>query len=229
MCIRDRIEAKRLATVEAEPHLIFVANLHLQKNHRLLVNAFAKVLKTYPNARLTIAGAFDSDHEIGRLVKGDIKKLKIGKQIDLAGLIDRKALSRLLSKAHIAVLPTLFEGFSIASLEYTYFGLPCVLSRTGAADYLADKYGHACVVAQAALAPDELSNDILETRALHDFNDAVEPLAAAIITILDDYETYSANAVKAAMASDEYSIETTAQAYIDIHEATMNKMGRVAK
>ena len=51
------------------------------------------------------------------------------------------------------MLPSGFEGFSVGSLEYAYFGLPTVLSDTGAARRLADRYGHVVVAEGTACPP----------------------------------------------------------------------------
>ena len=205
------LREKRLQTA-GEPILLHVANLHPQKNHRLVVNAFAHAKRAYPKARLIMAGAMDGYPELAKALLSDIESLGVSDSIQLAGALDRRELSKTMAAAHIGLLPSMLEGFSIATLEFTFFGLPSVLSATGAADELKTTYGHIEIAEGCALPQCKLSVNAIES-LLKDFpDDAVQSLSNAILKILDSYPAYLEKSLLAGASFSGYAIEhTTAQ------------------
>lgn len=207
----EMLRQNRLDSIKT-PRLLFMANLHTQKNHDVLIAAFERLSKKHPRARLAIAGTIRDSSDFSKKIEKIIADSPARKRLDLLGQINRFQLSKEMSRAHIALLPTKFEGFSIASLEYTFFGLPSVLSDTGAAKLLQSKYGHVAVAEPASLTLGQLARGDGE---LKDFDAAVEAVADAMDTILNDYEAWLDKALKAAASFDDYSIDTVAESYID--------------
>jgi len=211
------IDARR--TSLERPLLVHVANAAPQKNHLAILDAFEIVRRSYPNAELAFAGVIDRRSELGRNILARAASSGMASSIRFLGPLGRRDLSHLLSRAHIALLPSIFEGFSIASLEYTYFGLPIVLSPTGAAQWLTEKYKHVVLAAHSALSPDELSPDAIHLRSAAPAPEVIESIADAVIHILGEYELYSALALEAGRDWAAYSVEATGRNYLDVVKA----------
>ena len=178
---------RRLQTVHT-PILAFVANLHPQKNHRGVVEAFARVVGAFPGAILKIAGALDGNESLRRRLEATIRTQGLQQSVELLGQVDRASLSRLLAEAHVGLLPTRLEGFSVVTLEYAYFGLPSVLSNTGAAPWLAETYGHALIASCCAIPPVRLSRWTIEGPTTPERSTGgSREIADATISILQNY------------------------------------------
>ena len=195
------------------PRFIHVANLHPQKNHLLIINAFAKILVDYPSARLMLAGSMDNYPDIFEALVACVKKLNIGDAIDFVGPLNRRDLSKLLANAHIALLPSQLEGFSIATLEYSFFGLPAILSDTGAAKELYDQYQHVLIAPAMAATVDMLNVSYMGAIAIKPSLDAIDSLSVAMLDMLASYPVWQQKALLAAESYQNYSIEHTAEEY----------------
>ena len=203
---------RRTATVE-HPRLVCLANAHPQKNHVAILRAFERILPDHPGATLVLAGAIDDATDIGRRVLEEIESRRLSDRVQCSGTLDRRELSHLLAGAHLGVLPSVFEGFSIGSLEYAYFGLPTVLSDTGAARDLRDRYGHAVLADGAALPPNRLEPATVERQVLDPPPATVAGISAAVRTILANYPRFAESAQQAGMDWKSYSIEAVAVRY----------------
>ena len=207
-----KLTRQRKATCDC-PVLAHLANAHPQKNHIALLRAFERLLQERPGATLVLAGVIDSSTDVGRRVEAEIETLALNGRVRCTGPLDRRAVSHLLASAHVGLLPSGFEGFSIGSLEYTYFGLPTILSDTGAARRLADRYGHVVVAEGAACPPEELTPARIERGGLEPEAAMVDGIAAAMRTMLANYDRFADNATRAGLDWESYSIEAVARRY----------------
>ena len=210
-----RLTARRTTTAD-RPLLVCLANAHPQKNHIAILQAFERVVPDHPGASLVLAGEVDDTTGTGRRVLREIESRHPNGRVQRPGPLDRRALSRLLADAHVGLLPSVFEGFSIASLEYTYFALPAVLSDTGAARRLRDRYGHAVIAEAAALPSERLEPATVERRAFDPDPAAVTGIEGAIRKVLADYPQFAESAHRAGMDWERYSIEAVADRYRDL-------------
>jgi glycosyltransferase involved in cell wall biosynthesis len=97
-------------------------------------------------------------------------QLSLGDRVTFtAGLADEE-YARLLASAEVAVIPSLYEGFSLPALEHMASGTPLIASRAGA---LPEVTGDAALLV-APGDPEELAAAL---RGLHDSPDRRETLA----------------------------------------------------
>jgi glycosyltransferase involved in cell wall biosynthesis len=102
------------------PLIVAVGRLATQKNHALLLDVLARV----PHARLAIAG----DGELGPQLRRAAIDLGIEGRVTFLGELPPDRLGALLHVADLFVMPSLFEGMSIALLEALHAGLPILSS-----------------------------------------------------------------------------------------------------
>ena len=113
----------------AQAHPFLFANmgrLNVQKGQWHLIRAFGKVHETHPDTGLLILGEGRRGTDIQPQLEEVVKAWGLEDCVLFAG---RKANPfQYLKRAHVFVLPSLFEGFSNAILEAMSLGLPIVAS-----------------------------------------------------------------------------------------------------
>jgi glycosyltransferase involved in cell wall biosynthesis/2-polyprenyl-3-methyl-5-hydroxy-6-metoxy-1,4-benzoquinol methylase len=114
------------------------ASVHAAKAQVPLVKAFAGVVQAHPQARLVIAGP--SPHtEYLRQLEQQIARLGLGRSVILTGY--RDDIARFYWMADGFVLPSFWEGWSLALSEAVCTGLPIVASDVGGARDLLEALG----------------------------------------------------------------------------------------
>jgi glycosyltransferase involved in cell wall biosynthesis len=106
------------------PHLLNVGSLVPVKDQAALISAFQIVLKSYPNARLTIAGVGPLKNALCE----QIERLGISARVSLVGAVPHDAMAPLYRSAHLYVQSSLHEGQGMALLEAAACG--CALAGT---------------------------------------------------------------------------------------------------
>lgn len=119
------------------PLLLFVGRLDPTKGLIYLVEALAHVRATRPDVTLVIVGEGDKDYCL--YLEDRIRQLGLESQVRLVHW--QTKVENWYAAADIFVLPSMFEGASLAAAEALACGLPCVLTRVGDADDLAEATG----------------------------------------------------------------------------------------
>jgi glycosyltransferase involved in cell wall biosynthesis len=164
-----------------------------------LLRAFAK-LTTERDAELTLVGkptpGGPTDRLVGELALGDRVRFVSGiSDEDLAGLI---------ASAQIAVVPSLYEGFSLPAVEHMASGTPLIASRTGA---LPEVTGDAAML----VTPGDAEELAAAMRRLHDSPADRDRLSAAALRRVQERFTWTAVA-KATVAEYHKAIAGQQQA-----------------
>jgi glycosyltransferase involved in cell wall biosynthesis len=103
-----------------EKRIINVGRFHPQKNQKLLINAFAKISKSFPDYVLEMYGDGDLYDEL----KKQVGNLGLDEKVIFHP--SRKDLWDCICKASLFVLSSDFEGMPNALMEAMALGLPCV-------------------------------------------------------------------------------------------------------
>ncbi len=113
-----------------EDHPVFVAagRLAPQKNHALLLDAFASVRVKLPAARLLLAGG----GPLREALETRARSLGLGDSLRFLGF--QEDVRGLLAAADVYVLSSRYEGLSLSLLEAMACGLPCVSTAYPGAD-----------------------------------------------------------------------------------------------
>lgn len=110
-----------------------VSRIVAQKDHRLMIDAFARVAEKCDDARLIIVG----DGGLLNTLKEQVAGLNLGRKVIFTGeLMD---VHRFYSISDFFLVTSRHEGFCIAAMEGLAFGMPLVSTRVaGISEYLQD-------------------------------------------------------------------------------------------
>lgn len=101
-----------------------VGRFEIEKNHKYILDVFSSFVKKHPKAKLVCAGS-------GSLFNSIIEySIELGTRDNCLLLGNRKDIYQLLQAFDIILFPSLYEGFSIAMLEFQAAGLPILCSDT---------------------------------------------------------------------------------------------------
>jgi glycosyltransferase involved in cell wall biosynthesis len=100
-----------------------VARLTSEKNLFFLLNVFIEIKKKVPFSRLIIVG---NGPLYSELVEYSIKNNILN---DVSFLGNRSDVYNLLQAMDVFILPSIYEGFGIVTLEAQVAGLPCIVSE----------------------------------------------------------------------------------------------------
>jgi glycosyltransferase involved in cell wall biosynthesis len=121
-----------------------------------LLRAYAK-LRTERNVSLTLVSKLVPDGPTERL----LSELSLDGKVQFVSGISDAELAELVASAEIAVVPSLYEGFSLPAVEHMASGTPLVASRTGA---LPEVTGDAALL----VTPGDAEELCAALRLLHD-------------------------------------------------------------
>lgn len=99
-----------------------VGRFHPQKNHKFLIEIFAKIKEKKENAKLLLIGSGDLEKEI----KKQVRKLKLQDNVIFLG--NRKDMNDLYQCMDVFLFPSLIEGLGIVAIEAQASGTPVICS-----------------------------------------------------------------------------------------------------
>ena len=167
----ERVPGRIVAVASADSPLKGVATL---------LRAVAK-LATERDVHVVVVGRPTPDGPTDKLVG----ELSLGHRVRFVSGISDDELGELLASAEIAVVPSLYEGFSLPAVEHMASGTPLVASRTGA---LPEVVGDAAVLVE----PGDVEELAAVFRRLHDSADERERIGAAGYARVQERFTWSA-------------------------------------
>lgn len=100
-----------------------VGRFHQQKNHKFLLDVFAKIREKRVNAKLLLIGTGPLEDEI------KMKVNNLGLDNDVIFLGNRKDMCKIYQGMDIMIFPSIFEGFGIVTIEAQASGVPVLCSN----------------------------------------------------------------------------------------------------
>ncbi len=174
---------------EDAPRIIAIGNIRRPKNYPLLIEALYRLRQRMPSVQLDIVGQPDREGLFTTLQQ-QVASLGLGDAITFHGFVGDP--SALLARAHVFVLSSSQEGFSLATIEAMLAGVPVVATRSG--------------------GPEEILRQG-ETGVLVPSGDA-DALAGALEQVLTDQTMAERiSAAAEAEASARYSLDTMVGSY----------------
>lgn len=110
------------------PHVLCVRRLERRMGIDVLLDAWAQVQITIPEARLTIVGTGREELSLQRQAEA----LGLSRSVDFRGRVSDDILTGLYHDAIVTVVPTVsLEGFGLIALESLATGTPPIVTRCG--------------------------------------------------------------------------------------------------
>jgi glycosyltransferase involved in cell wall biosynthesis len=155
-----------------------IARLDPVKNHSLLIEAMALLVRQIPDIRLVLVG----DGPLRADVEGQVKALGLQDRVFLTGMLaDTAPIYRDLD---VFALPSTSEGTSISVLEAMASGTPVVATSVGGTPWLLD--GGACGILVPSETPTAMADAIGEL--LNDPNEGSRLARAARRRVLAEFD-----------------------------------------
>jgi glycosyltransferase involved in cell wall biosynthesis len=192
-----RVPGRILTTASADVPLKGLSNL---------IRALAMLRSTHPDAHLVVIGKAREEGGTARL----LRELRLLGAVQFRSGLDEEQIAELYAQAQVAVVPSLYEGFSLPAVEAMSSGVPLLATRGGA-------------------LPDVVGTDG-EAGILVDTGDP-EALRAALVRLLDDeLLRHRLAAAGRRRALEHFSWEATARAtageYMSLLAATAEQRSR---
>lgn len=153
-----RIEMRQKLGLENELIVGHVGRFNPQKNHPLLLDIFAALLKKEPNAVLLLAGGGEDMPKI----QAKAQALGVAEHVRFLGV--RSDVADLMQAMDVFVFPSLYEGLPVTMVEAQAAGLPCIIS---------DKVPPECILTEGLVdvmplsaSPETWAEKILAKRAI---------------------------------------------------------------
>lgn len=197
-CIPNGVDTTRFypaqypPTGSQDPIVVCVSKLRYEKGIDVLLQAWRLVQHEIPQARLLIVGSGPLEFQLRCMAEA----LDIRESVEFAGL--QTDVCAQLQRAHLAILPSRWEGMPNALLEAMACGLPCVATRVSG------------------------SEDIIEhgVNGLLVDSEDYKAMARALLTLLHDSELTQRYA-QAALATIKlhYSLEQITKRYMELYQS----------
>jgi glycosyltransferase involved in cell wall biosynthesis len=182
---------KALGLDQTEKIAVIVARLFPEKNHKLLLEAFARVVRRIDKARLLIVG--DGIEEAA--LCDEIDRLNLKSQVTMLGV--RRDVARLLAASDVFVLSSDREGLPIAVLEAMAAAKPVIATAVGDLPMV---------------VKDQKTGRLVPAKNS-------EALSEALVEILSDEEKATNMGEQALRAIDEYSLQTMIAKFETLYSA----------
>lgn len=167
--------------------IVTMGRLSVEKNQKLLIDAFAQIADKYPEYKLEIYGAGPQHNEL----QCRIEELRLENRAFLMGRKDN--VQQYISDAEIFVLPSNSEGMPNALLESMALGLACISTD--------------CPIGGSAVIIDNEKNGLLVP-----MND-VEQMAMSIERLIVDTDFASRLRAEAVRVLDDFNAENVCHSW----------------
>jgi glycosyltransferase involved in cell wall biosynthesis len=116
------------------PHLIVTRNLEGIYDNATALRAFNIVRRSYPGARMTVAGTGPEREALEKLAEG----LGVTDAVVFSGRVDNERMASLYRSADVMINPSLADNMPISVLEALASGVPVVTTDVGGVPYLVE-------------------------------------------------------------------------------------------
>lgn len=179
------------------PVVLYPAITYPHKNHSTLIDAFALVVRSHPDALLVLPGGRGDEED---RVRAQVERLGLSGRVRRTGRISAADIAGLYRAAAVVAVPSRYEGFGLPAVEAMAYGAPLVAADATA---LPEVVGDAGVLVD----PDDVTG-----------------WASAIEGLLDDRHRAAQLAATGRSRADRYSWTANASALADLYRAALPRL-----
>lgn len=139
------LERFRPGPPAAAPQLIVARNLEPIYDNTTALQAFARVRRSVPQARLVVCGSGPEEAALRRLAA----ELGVAGAVEFTGRIDRDAMAARLRESRVALNPSRVDNMPNSVLEALASGVPVVSTRVGGVPFIVEDGRSALLVPPA--------------------------------------------------------------------------------
>lgn len=176
-------------------YFLSIGNLEAIKNHKLLIQAFAKAFNGNEKIKLKIVGT-------GSLItslKNEVEKQQIALQVEFAGYLSRDEIKEVIYNSACLVVSSIKESFGVVLIEALFGGLPLISTKCG--------------------GPESIIN---ESNGYLTENNDVEDLANKLQLMFNNYKMFNREKIKED-AIAKYSENIVSKELIQLYNRVLNK------
>jgi alpha-1,3-rhamnosyl/mannosyltransferase len=174
------------------PVVLYPAITYPHKNHAVLVQAFAQVATSHPDAVLVLTGGRGGEEDAVRAL---VSRLGLEGRVRRTGRISAADVAGLYRAAAVVAVPSRYEGFGLPAVEAMAYGAPVVAADATALPEVVGDAGR-------LVDPDDVSG-----------------WAAAIDELLDRPEERTRMAAQGRARAERYSWAANAAALVELYRA----------
>ncbi len=108
-----------------QPTVLYLGRIKKYKSIQHLIRAFSIVKKEIPDARLMVVGSGDYLKPLQELVRS----LNLTGEVEFPGFVSMEEKVERMRRSHVAVLPSLKEGWGLTNIEANAVGTPVVAAN----------------------------------------------------------------------------------------------------
>ena len=135
-----------------EKTIVCVGTIGTRKGQPLLVEAFGRIAKKFPDWQLVFIGRNGSD-EMMRQMHELTARHRLEDQVQLAGPCSDDELRARLQRTAIFAMPSVYEGLGLSLQEAQFYGCACVATRSGGVSDLIEDGDNGLLVPVGQPAP----------------------------------------------------------------------------
>ncbi len=122
--------ATRPVPIARSQDVVFAGTLAPVKGVHVLIDAFARVMKTFAEAHLWLVGSSDNTSYI-RQINLQIDSLGLDRHVTWVGHVTQAELASIMARARVLALPSYSEGLGKVLVEAMMCGTPVIGSQVG--------------------------------------------------------------------------------------------------
>lgn len=119
---------------DAAPHILVARNLEPLYDNASAIRAFAEIRRSWPGARMTIAGSGPEKEALQSLAQA----LDVAETVSFVGKVENADMPTLYRGAHVSLNPSLADNMPISILEALACGVPVVSTDVGGVPHLVE-------------------------------------------------------------------------------------------
>ena len=217
----EKTDVRRADFGLGEDDFVFlsVATFSNVKAHILMIAAFDKVVRRHKHAKLVFVGNSPDKIHYDMLVQ-DIRERKLEDRILILDFMPKDKIIGLYDVANCLLIPSLSEGFSMASIEAASRGLPLIMTDIGGARHIIREGVNGILIKNPyddilSINPEIIHSKYTDAKNFSNLDELVD----AMCDMVEHEKTWSMQAKREVKnILEQYAADKMIDSYIDVFQ-----------